>query len=708
MRKIITLSPFPYSYVSKFIYVILFLGFCSLGKGQQFNLTNPDVLSLDYHGISKEFIKLTSADTIPRSFARTMPKPGDAVKPGWILHPKVNPNALPLGEDPVWQKGTSSMRSSESSRASFSGQGFTNVSPADPSVAVGPGHVVQMINASDGAQVQIWDKAGNTLVPPFLMDGTSGIAGKGDPIVLYDQLANRWLLTEFADDNVEGNKLVCMVSTSPDPTGTYHIYSFTTPNFPDYPKYAVWPNAYFITCNEGDGQAIYAIDRTKMLAGDNSATIQRFTAPRFQTINFQAATPVCLAGTALPPVNAPGLIMRIADDGWDGVAQDRLEIYEVNIDFADVNNSSLVGPLMLPTEPFDTELCGYTSFSCIDQPNGGTPLDPLREVLMNKIYYRNFGSYEAIVASHVTDVSGNDDSGVRWYELRRVGNNDWNIYQQSTFAPDNHSRWMSSIGINEEGSIGLIYNISSTTLFPSIRYTGRLVCDPLDMMTLAETEVATGTAAQSNQRYGDYNDVSIDPVDNSFWFTGMFNTSPSWSTHIGSFSIINDCFGINLTSAQTKDTLCLPDSSFSYVMDVDYLGDFDTSVVFSIVDLPAGIDHTFSPDTLESEGAADLSLDMINLNHGTYNFIVFATADTIIDSLLLCLVYPDTTNVPAEIIAPIDGQKNVESFTTFIWNSIPGVNGYEHQLSNVSDFTTLESSKILTDTTFTLNDALRT
>ncbi len=246
-------------------------------------------------------------------------------------------------------------------------------------------------------------------------------------------------MSEFASI---GNHLLVAVSTTSDPTGTWYAYDFTTPNFPDYPKYSVWNDMYMVTSNEGVGCPIYALDRTNMLAGV-AATSQRFTTPDYPTIGFQATTPITFDNGTAPPAGAPAMLMRMADDAWSAsIPNDRLEIWTLSVDFTNSSNSVLSGPSYLATQPFDTELCGYTSFSCIDQPGTSTNLDPLREVIMNRAQYRNMRTHEVIVCNHVTDVDGTDHAGVRWYELRRTGGiaQPWTIYQQGTYAPDGDSR----------------------------------------------------------------------------------------------------------------------------------------------------------------------------------------------------------------------------------------------------------------------------
>lgn len=499
------------------------------------------------------------------------------------LHQKVNPKALPYGDDPAWQRLFGERDKNRALDITINGQGFTNVNPADPCLDVGPNHVIQMINGSSGAYFRIFDKNGNALGAQTYLDnfvnaigGITTYGGAGDPIVLYDALADRWLMSEFSSS---GNRMIVAISTTADPTGTWYAYSFTAPSFPDYPKYAVWSSMYLITTNESQ-TATYALDRTRMLQG-LSATAQRFTVPDVPTIGFQATTPITHDGGAAPPAGAPGMFMRMADDGWGAsIPNDRLELWSLTVNFTTPANSVLSGPVLLATQPFDTELCGYQAFACIPQPGTTTTLDPLREVIMNRAVYRNFGTHEAIVCSHVTDVTGTDRAGVRWYELRRSAlANPWGIHQQGTYSPDAANRWMSSIAINANGDIGLAYNVSSSSVFPSIRYTGRSASDPLGQMTIAETSIVAGTSRNSSNRYGDYNSLDVDPADGSFWGTAKFNTSTSWSTRIFKFSLeAPECIApqatashtcINLTQHQVSVNIASMGSATSLTIQID-------------------------------------------------------------------------------------------------------------------------------------------
>jgi len=508
-------------------------------------LRNAEVQQMEFLGETSAYAEWDSTRAFPDE--RVRDEKGVLINKGRPagykaarLHQKLNPAALPMSNDPAWQQANGDRNHGRALDLTINGMGNTGVNPADPCLEVGPNHVIQMINGSSGAYFRIFDKSGNALGAQTYLDnfvnaigGITTYSGLGDPIVIYDAMADRWLMSEFS---ASGNRMIVIVSTTPDPTGTWYAYSFTAPSFPDYPKYAVWSNMYLITTNENQ-TATYALDRSRMLQG-LSATAQRFTVPDVPTIGFQACTPIGHDGGPAPPVGAPGMFMRMADDGWGpSVTNDRLELWTLSVNFTTPANSVLAGPAFLATQPFDTELCGYQSFNCIPQPGTTTTLDPLREVIMNRAQYRNFGTHEAIVCNHVTDVNGADRAGVRWYELRRTAlANPWAIHQQGTYSPDAANRWMASIAINANGDIGLAYNVSSSSVFPSIRYTGRFASDPLGQMTFAETSIVAGTSRNASNRYGDYNSLDVDPANQSFWGTAKFNTSTAWSTRMFQFS----------------------------------------------------------------------------------------------------------------------------------------------------------------------------
>jgi hypothetical protein len=532
------------------IYLLLVftvLCFFQVTFAQDFHLTKPDLIPCNLVRTSAPLNQIVQANAPVGPKFRGI---NDEDEEGQIrLHKAINPNALPKGLDPALQKQYYTVKNNQVNATlnlQFPGLGFTGVNPSDNNMASGPNHIIQMINNSSSSFIRIWDKAGNILVSQIILSSITGLSGGGDPVVLYDNIADRYIISEFA--NTTNNIFIC-VSQTADPTGAYFVYNFATPEFPDYFKIAAWGNSYVVTSNENE-PAIYAMDRAKMLTGTPSTTVQRFTIPSYPTIGFQAATPVDISGATNAPANSPALVMRMADDAWTTGITDRLEIFSFNVDWVTPANTTLTGPDLLPTLPFSTNFCGFTTFSCIPQQGSSVKLDPLREVLMNKVSYRNFGTHESIVCCHVNELDGTSHAGIRWYELRKTPPSaNWVIYQQGTYGlpADPLNRWMSCIAINAEGSIGLGYNVAGTTSFPSIRFTGRRACDPLGEMTEPEQTVIAGTAPNASIRYGDYNAMTVDPVNGSFWFTANYNPASQWATRIGNFSLSPGCGGCSPT-----------------------------------------------------------------------------------------------------------------------------------------------------------------
>ncbi len=423
----------------------------------------------------------------------------------------------------------------------FLGQGYTGVNPPDTVGDVGPNYYIQMINGSSGALYTIYNKTTGALVagPTALETLGSGFcaSGLGDPVVLYDEAADRWLLSEFSNS---GNRLCVYVSRTSNPvTGGFFAYEFAAPTFPDYPKYAVWSDAYYVTTNEST-PAVYALERSKMLAG-LPATAQRKAVPDLAGFGFQALTPGDIDGATLPPAGSPHYVMRHRDDeshnaGSNDVTRDFLEVWEFRVDFTTPANTTLTGPLNIAVAEFDSNLCGLTSFNCVPQPSTTVRLDPLREVIMFRLQYRNFGSYETLVGNLVTDVNGTDRHGVRWFELRKSGPASWSLFQEGTYSPDATNRWMGASAMDGSGNLAVGYNAASSSVFPGLRYAGRLATDPAGTLPQGETTLISGTASNGSNRYGDYAALSVDPDDDcTFWFTGEYNTASTWSTRIGAF-----------------------------------------------------------------------------------------------------------------------------------------------------------------------------
>jgi hypothetical protein len=414
-----------------------------------------------------------------------------------------------------------------------------DAAPPDTNGAVGAAQYVQWVNES----FAVFDKATGALLYGPVAGKTlwSGFGGgcetnnDGDPIVQYDKAAGRWIFTQFSVSTTPYRQCVA-VSTTSDATGTYNRYAFTFDSaFPDYPKLGVWPDAYYVTFNifnNGStfgGARVCAWDRAAMLAG----------APAIQecfplSTSYASLLPADLDGNTPPPAGSPNFLINFGSNS--------LNQWKFHADFTNPANSTLTGPVKIPVASF-TAACNGGG-SCIPQPGTQNQLDSLGDRLMYRLAYRNFGAYEAMVVNHSVRVSGSRNKqvvGVRWYEL-------WNpnaitapvVHQQGTYAPDSSSRWMGSMAMDKAGDIAVGYSVSSGSLFPGIRYTGRVPRDQLGTLE-AENNLFDGGGSQTGSlhRWGDYSSMTVDPVDDcTFYYTTEYlKTSGSfnWSTRIASF-----------------------------------------------------------------------------------------------------------------------------------------------------------------------------
>jgi|Deesub1362A_J573_1020465.scaffolds.fasta_scaffold00162_33 hypothetical protein len=449
-------------------------------------------------------------------------------------------------EDPVVQdrQGEGSM---PATIRNFEGIGNVNgVLPPDTNGDVGPNHYVQIVNLS----FAIFDKSGNRLYGPAdnntIWSGFGGpceTRNDGDPIVLYDHLADRWVISQFALPNFPyGPFYQCIaISQTGDPMGAWYRYSFLVHNtkMNDYPKFGLWPDGYYMSVNQFDpwwaGAGLFVFERDRMLLGQPA----RFLYYDLGSVDerYGGLLPADLDGPP-PPQGSPAYFVSVDDSSW-GFSRDTLHIWEVHVDWATPSNSTITGPTDIPTASFNPNMCNY-SRDCIPQPDTTRGLDAISDRLMYRLQYRNFGSYEVMVVNHTVDVDGTDHAGIRWYELRKT-NGSWSIHQQGTFAPDSHNRWMGSIAMDGDGNIALGYSISSNTMYPSIGYVGRLSTDPLGTLPQGEGIIILGGGSQthSSSRWGDYSSMSVDPVDDcTFWYTQEYyqtTSSSGWQTRIASF-----------------------------------------------------------------------------------------------------------------------------------------------------------------------------
>ncbi|MBK8987107.1 MAG: hypothetical protein IPM39_13690 [Chloroflexi bacterium] len=637
------------------------------------------------------------------------------VNPRLTLNPG-NPNFdPPSGPDPLLGLQEAAPEASaegfDTPIFNFNGRIFTGANPPDTVGDVGKDHYIQMVNGS-GTPVSIYNKTTGALIQSFALTSLPGCAtGSGDPIVLYDQLADRWFLSEFGS----GNSLCIYISTTPDPTGTYYSYQFTTPSFPDYPKYGVWSDAYYATANESS-PSIYALNRAAMLTGA-PATSQRFTAPGLAGFSFEALTPADLDGMTPPPAGTPNYIMRHVDTEAHSVpgypTNDILEVWAFSVNWTTPASSTFTKIADILTAEFDSTLCGLTSFYCMGMPGvaqGATSsLDPLREVIMNRLAYRNFGDHQTLVGNFVTDI-GSNIGGIRWFELRKVGAGAWALHQEGTYAPTtSDNRWMGGIAMDGSGNIALGYNVSSQTIYPSIRYTGRLVTDPLGTMPQGEYTLVNGSANNGSNRYGDYSAMSVDPIDDcTFWFTGQWNDASQWKTRIGAFKF--DACGtedFTLSATPASQDVCAATDAV-YNVTVGQVQSYTDPVTLSASGNPAGTTATFSLNGQPAPYTSTLTIGNTGAAvAGSYAIDVVGVAPTSTHTTTVQLNL--FTNAPAapSLTAPGNGTINVPAAPTFTWSDA-GATSYLLEVATDVNFNNIVYTANVNGTSHTAGATLNT
>lgn len=440
-----------------------------------------------------------------------------------------NSDNLPLKKDAVRQK-RKGRRPSLSTIQAWKGisEISQGVMPPDPSGAVGKSHYVQMVNTA----MQVFDKTGNSLWGPTALGSVfPGSSDDGDPIVLYDKFADRWFISQF---QIENNKILIAISQTPDPLGAWYYYTFSFDEFPDYPKFSIWGNGYYMTLNTITQNAV-CFERDKMLIGDGSAKMIALTFPDVEDNGFFSALPAHADGNTLP--NKPINFFYFQDDGW-AAGVDRIKIWEMNVDWTETSNSGILLKQEIPVTAFNSEF--DANWEDLSQPNTNQKIDAIPGAFMYMAQYQTFKSHNSIVLNHTVDVdlTVGKNAGIRWYELREE-NDSWSLHQEGTYSPDDQSRWLGSAAMDRQGNIGLAYSITSETTFPSLKFTGRKSDDILGEMTINESGAFTGDASQtSSTRFGDYAQMTLDPSDGlTFWYTGEYVSSSGWETGVFSFKI---------------------------------------------------------------------------------------------------------------------------------------------------------------------------
>lgn len=443
-----------------------------------------------------------------------------------------------------------------------------NDNPPDTDGDVGPNHYVEVVNHA----IRVFDKSGNPLTPvmtfnsffaPLVGTPCNG-QNQGDPFVFYDQIADRWVVSDFAFPGNAGPFYECIgVSQTGDPvSGGWFFYALQhDPSHPnrigDYPKFALWPDAYYLTMNEFtmnpehfEAVRVYALDRASMIAGGPANAIG-FTIDETGVGDSYSLVAASFRTGDPPPAGENEFLLAIDVPPDGGVALTQVHGWLFHVDFANPGNSTLgMGVNHSPNAEITVNgfVDAFTSTKyLVPQRETKVELDTLGDKIMTPVVYQNRNGIESLWADHTILLNyPNGPTAVRWYQFGVTGGNFPAIpVQQQDWSNSNDGlwRWMPSIAVDASGNTAIGYSTSSTSIFPGIRYAGRLATDPIGNLSQGEAIMTNGSGAQIGRpgRWGDYTMTTVDPSDGmSFWHVNEYyrRTGVNWRTRVGKFNFI--------------------------------------------------------------------------------------------------------------------------------------------------------------------------
>ena len=497
-----------------------------------------------------------------------------------MLANKVVPGkGLPKGNDPLVNFNNKKNKIQSREPALIFQTTSQTATPGDPTGEIGRDYYF----ASWNSAFRFFNLDGSPASPATSLNSLFGPNQSGDPIVLYDSQADRYVISSMGSSSLN-----FAVSVSNDPINDgWHVYNAasnqfpTSGQFPDYPKYSIWSDGYYCTTNTS-GDNLFVLERDKILVGDPTASLQAFDTPSMSTSGFSSAQIFDIVDDNHPSAGNATLVY-LQDDSWAGVNYDHLKIWSVNIDWDNPSNSSISNPVELPTTPFNSVFDGG-SFNNLEQPSG-PDIDAMQAMIMNQAQYKKFDNYNSAIFNFVVNtVAVGKLAGVRWYELRQSDDGQpWTIHQEGTYlAPDGRHAFGASMSMDIQGNIGMGYSSVSSSESVSLRYTGRYANDPLGEMTLEEGLVVQSTGNSNNTRYADYAHLSVDPSnEKQFWYVSEY-FGPGRSHMVGVFQIAPDAaFDTGIISIDSPTSGLLTDSEIITISIFNYgensISNFDVS-----------------------------------------------------------------------------------------------------------------------------------
>ena len=421
----------------------------------------------------------------------------------------------------------------------WAGQTGGGSCPPDPSGAAGPNHYVQAVNATP---FKVFNKTSGATMGSIREIGSlwnPDTGNDGDPIILYDKYADRWFVSQFGQTSQTNNQIYIAISTTNDPTGTYYTYTFTSNQFPDYLKFSIWADGYYMTANTGTDR-VFVFERNKMLLGQTARSVfASFTTGNVS--GFFAPLPADADGV-LPPLGTPCPFFWYTENSWGGGNTDGIKYINATVNWVPTTPTlTFSSTTTIPTAAFDGTYSN--SWNDISQGSGNQKLDGIGGVVWYRAQWRQWTGYNTVLLCWGVKISAAQRS-IKWVELRQnQPTGAWTLYQEGIYAPDALNRWVGSIAMDDNGSIALAYAVAGpnpVATAAGLRYTGRLATDPLGQMTFTETVAFAGSGTMTpscGNRFGDYSQTSLDPNGTTFWHTGEYVLSGNPATRIYSFEL---------------------------------------------------------------------------------------------------------------------------------------------------------------------------
>ncbi len=487
------------------------------------------------------------------------------------------------------------------------GSDFSGYRPPDSQVAVGPNHVVSVVNSG----MTIQTKTGTVLSTVSLHDMFSSLLVSPyfncDPRIVYDTLSSRYIFSVLGNcrQDMQGNPIPALppnppyslafaTSISSDPTAGWNLYLIPSTQFLDYDNLGVSNDKIVITVwffqdSPQVSSKIWVLDKAAALSGATlTPSIFKYYYPYGDNDVIPALTFDNIGDVYMGNI-------QWTDGVWVNNGNDFLYCGE---DVICVDLRVIQGPASSPTLVDKGRLMAINASSSTgSHPQMGGPNLPSNDARLNSFILRNNSLWMTANTQPYSQVT----SDVWWGQLGNLTTTpSW--IQQGIIHDSTNTKWYSdpSLAVNANGDVGVSFNCFSATTYPSLCTTARYAGDaPGTMSPVYVSKAGAGPYnGGSPQRWGDYSATVVDPVDNTFWGIGEIGstTLAAWNAWLTHFSQTDDTGPVvSITAPANGDTVTgtaltvtataqdnLGVSGVQFKLDGNNLGAEDTTAPYSI------------------------------------------------------------------------------------------------------------------------------